>query len=65
MKAKIMAGGSAVFIYLALLIAGVAGYVMNIIAIFSAVGSEPATTMFIARCVGVLAFPLGAVLGWF
>jgi hypothetical protein len=47
-------------IYLAALI----GWVMNIIDIVSTVGS-PITAMFVARCVGVLAFPLVAVLGYF
>lgn len=56
---------SAVFslAYLALLIAGVAGWVMNIVAIVHTV-NQPITGLLIARLVGVPAAPLGAILGW-
>lgn len=40
------------------------GYVCNVIAIFDTLNS-PVTGLFIARCVGVLAAPLGAILGYF
>lgn len=46
------------------LIAAIAGWIMNIAGIVHTLGG-PITAMFVARCVGVFAFPLGAVLGYF
>jgi len=44
----------------------VSGWVMNIMAVIHmAQANSPATTMFILRCVGIIIFPLGALLGWF
>lgn len=40
------------------------GYVSNMLEILYSLGG-PVTAMFIARCVGVVAIPLGAVLGFF
>ena len=40
------------------------GWVLNIIRIFAMV-DLPITGMFILRCVGVIVFPLGAILGLF
>lgn len=52
--------------YVALIIGGLIGYVLNIIAIVHLVVADaPIHAMFIARCIGVFAFPLGGVLGWF
>lgn len=42
----------------------VAGWVLNIVRIFAMV-DMPITGMFILRCVGVIVFPLGAILGLF
>jgi hypothetical protein len=56
--------GVAALIYLAVIVAAIAGWIMNIAGIVHTIGG-PITAMFIARCVGVLAFPLGAVLGYF
>lgn len=50
--------------YITLILAGIYGYVSNIINIAHSLG-DPITGMFIARLVGVIAFPLGAVLGYF
>lgn len=48
-----------------IILAGIIGWVLNIIAIVSSMGDFAVTTMFIARCVGVFFAPLGAVLGYF
>lgn len=40
------------------------GWCMNICALYGSV-EEPLTVMFVARCVGVLVAPLGALLGYF
>ena len=40
------------------------GWIWNIVKLIGQI-SEPITAMFIARCVGVFAVPLGAVLGFF
>ncbi len=59
-------GVFAVLAWFCLIIGGLIGYVMNIIAIVHAVSADaPIHAMFIARCVGVFAFPLGGILGWF
>jgi hypothetical protein len=50
--------------YAALIIAFFYGYICNAIAIFSAL-NEPITGLFIARCIGVIAAPFGAILGYF
>jgi len=56
--------GCASLFYLITLCLGAAGWVMNIIKIVHSV-NDPITGMFIARCVGVIVAPVGAVLGWF
>ena len=48
----------------ALVLAGVVGWFMNIFDIVAAV-SDPITAMFILRCVGIFVAPLGAILGYF
>lgn len=50
---------------LGLWLASIVGWCMNIWAIFASVGGGALTTMFVARCVGVLVAPLGAILGYF
>lgn len=57
-------GASIICLYIALVIACLYGYVMNIVAIFQTL-SDPISGLFIARCVGVIAAPLGALLGIF
>mgnify|MGYP003443260006 FL=1 len=47
----------------ALVLAGVVGWFMNIFDIVAAV-SDPITAMFILRCVGIFVAPLGAILGY-
>ncbi len=42
----------------------VVGWIMNIVDIISTI-ADPITGLFILRCVGIFAFPLGAVLGYF
>jgi len=57
-------GVGAFFSIIAMLIAGIIGWVMNIFDIVAAI-NDPITAFFIARCVGVFFFPLGAILGYF
>lgn len=53
-------------LYFLLILLGFAGYVLNIIDVVSGfVNNEPFTTLFIGRIIGLFAFPLGAILGWF
>jgi len=64
MKTKLQLKGFAVVAFFAIFIAAIIGWVMNVIAIIGAL-SGPITAMFIARCVGVFAAPVGAILGYF
>lgn len=41
----------------------ITGYVWNIVKIVGAI-SDPMTAMFILRCVGAIAAPLGVILGY-
>lgn len=45
-------------------LASIVGWCMNIWALFGSVGGS-LNAMFVARCVGVLVAPLGAILGYF
>jgi hypothetical protein len=45
--------------------AGLAGWVMNVYKLITATSWEPVEAMSVARAIGVLVAPLGAVLGWF
>lgn len=45
-------------------VAGIIGWVWNIIKIFHAV-NDPITGVFILRVVGIFAAPLGVILGYF
>jgi len=49
--------------YLALLVVGVIGYVMNVVSFVNSLGGE-LNAMFVARIVGIFAAPLGAILGY-
>lgn len=40
------------------------GWILNIASIFATL-SEPITALFIARLFGIIAFPLGGILGYF
>jgi hypothetical protein len=64
MKTKLYFTGFAAIAILGIFIAAIIGWVMNVIAIVGAL-SGPITAMFIARCVGVFAAPVGAILGYF
>ena len=55
--------GAASLGVVALVIAGVGGWIANIVKLVDMVDGE-VTGMFIARCVGVVAGPLGAILGY-
>lgn len=50
-------------IYLAAVLAGLAGWVMNVCA-FVGMIDQPVTGMWIARLAGIPLFLLGAILGW-
>lgn len=63
MKTTKLSTGPAL-VLIAIVFAGIAGWVMNIIDIVAAV-SDPITAMFILRCVGIFVAPLGAILGYF
>jgi hypothetical protein len=57
------------FLLIVIWVVGVVGWILNIVKIIKALRSTgekpvPVTPMFIARCIGVLAAPLGAVLGF-
>ena len=54
----------ALLAYICLILAGLAGYVMNIFAIVGSLSGE-VTTLLVVRIIGCFAFPLGAILGWF
>jgi hypothetical protein len=45
-------------------LAGVAGWVLNLITILRHM-TDPITGMFVLRCISVFVFPIGAVLGYF
>lgn len=45
-------------------LATIIGWIANIIQLIG-IASGPVTTIFVLKCVGIFAFPLGAILGWF
>ena len=49
---------------ISLLLAALAGWIMNIIAIIN-LGEFSWTGEVVIRCLGVLVFPIGCVAGWF
>lgn len=53
----------AIFIYFSIVLAGLFGWVMNIVAIIQS-DFAPIGGMLIARVIGVFVAPLGAVLGY-
>lgn len=50
-------------IFLLIWIAGFAGWIWNIAKIIHTF-NDPVTGLFIARCIGTIGFPLGAILGY-
>lgn len=52
-----------VFCIVGLICAG--GYIANIVKLVELAGTDTITTMFIVRIVGVVAMPLGVILGFF
>lgn len=57
------AGIAVVLAYIALICGVVYGYVHNIVLLVHSL-SDPIGALFVARCVGVIAVPLGVVLGY-
>lgn len=55
--------GCMAVLYVGVIFGGAVGWVMNIVKVVQ-MADAGMTNMFILRCVGVLAAPLGAVLGW-
>lgn len=53
------------FVWIAVIIAGMIGWVMNLLSLIKMLGDPVVTPLFIARLVGVPIAPLGAILGWF
>ena len=47
-----------------IIIASIVGYIMNITSIVHTI-NNPMTGMFFFRCIGILAVPLGCILGYF
>ena len=61
---KVGFAGALTVIILALL--GIIGWILNIIQVVSSASADAeVTTLFIIKCVGVIFWPIGAVLGWF
>lgn len=56
-------GGFAAICIILLWLAAAFGWIANIVKIFGS-AAEPITALFIIRCVGVFAAPVGAVLGY-
>mgnify|MGYP006948435063 CR=1 FL=1 len=42
---------------------GIIGWIMNIVQVVRTM-NDPLTGYFVLKCVGILAAPLGAILGW-
>lgn len=59
---RVIAATLAFLCLVAAVIAGIVGWVWNILAIIDATGFSG---LLIARVIGVFVAPLGAVLGWF
>lgn len=53
-----------IILWFTVVVGGLIGYVLNIISIIHT-GADPITGMFLARCIGTIVFPLGAILGYF
>ena len=58
------AAAAAVIVYLLVAIALFVGWVLNVVAIFSLLGGD-ITAELVIRIVGVFAFPLGGIVGYF
>ena len=52
-------------LYAVVWLAAIGGWVTNIIKFVGMLGANEVTTMFIARIIGILVVPFGAVLGYF
>lgn len=51
-----------IVLYLGILVGGLTGWVLNVLDIIATAGG-PITGLFLARCIGTVVFPLGALLG--
>ena len=57
-------GAFSVIAIIGLFIAGIIGWIMNIVTVFGMLGDVTVTTMFVARVVGIFIPIIGAVLGY-
>lgn len=55
---KSVSAGLVILVYLSLIV----GWIGNIVQIVTHI-NEPVTTLFVLKCVGILAAPLGSILG--
>lgn len=51
-------------LWVLLWLVGTYGWIANLVKLVLSIGGD-LSTMFVARCVGVLFFPLGVILGFF
>lgn len=50
-------------LYVILITGCIVGWIMNIVSVFH-MASDPITGVFVVRCIGIVVFPLGGVLGY-
>ncbi|EFR7340379.1 hypothetical protein H0R35_003240 [Salmonella enterica] len=53
------------WVYVAIVVAGFAGWAMNIVKIFDAGPISEWTAAVLVRVIGVFVAPIGAIFGWF
>lgn len=63
MKGFVAAELIVALVWITVVVGGIIGWVLNIIKLVGMLDG-PVTAMFIARCIGVFAAPLGAILGY-
>ena len=60
------AGATFLIVYFGVILLMLGGWIANLAKLVSAVlANEPIGTLVVARAVGLFAFPLGSILGWF
>ena len=60
------AGAVFIIVYFGVILLMLGGWVANLVKLVGSVlANEPIGTMVVARAVGLFAFPLGSILGWF
>ena len=51
-------------LYLGIIFAGIAGWILNIVKLLGMSFSDPITVEIVIRVVGIFMFPVGCVVGW-